>query len=202
MVFGDRESATGSDDVPKMSTPISTNEADLLPGRGGVTSQLLADGWQDQNHLRRDVQPDDDLALSVIARRMSYVAANFPEWPEELARVALGVALVSLTREMNVQDLVHFLHLAHGNMRLRPHSGQTYMYGNGAFRLFNGAMPGSVLQRCKDYASYVDGCIWRIDKICPRRDEVAIFAATGRLFRAIASRFYDAYCARFSFISL
>ena len=90
---------------------------------------------------------------------MSFVAENYPALSGELARVALGVSLMSLMREINAQDLVHFLHLAQENMYLRPHTGQTYLYENGAFMRFNGVMPGSVLQRCNEYASYVEGCL-------------------------------------------
>ena len=56
---------------------------------------------------------------------------------------------------------------------------------NGAFRLFNGVMPESVLQRCAEFASYVDGRLWCIDKKCAVRNEIEIYAALGRLFRAI-----------------
>ena len=118
---------------------------------------------------------------------MSFVAENYPALSGELARVALGVSLMSLMREINAQDLVHFLHLAQENMYLRPHTGQTYLYENGAFRLFNGVMPESVLQRRKEYESYVEGCLWRIDRISPRRGEVEILSSMGRLFRSIAS---------------
>ena len=187
MVFGDHESSAGRNAIPQISSLVVGGEADLGPGGSNVTSRLLEDGWQNQNHLRRDVHPDTDLERSVIARRMSYVTENYPERSDELARVALGVALVCLTMEINSQDLVHFLHLAQGDMYLRSHACQTYLYENGAFRLFNGVMPGHVLQRCKDYASYVEGCLWCIDKIFPHMDEVDIFAAMGRLFRAITS---------------
>ena len=74
MVFGDQESASGSNDIPQASGLIVAGEADPGPEGRNVMNQLLADGWQNQNHLRRDVQTDADLTRSVIARRMSFVA--------------------------------------------------------------------------------------------------------------------------------
>ena len=188
MVFGDRESAAGGNDIPKMSGLVVAGAADPGPGGRNVANPLLADGWQNQNQLRRDVQQDTGITRSVIARRMSYVSENYHAWSDELARVSLGVALVSLTRGINAQDLVHFLHLAQGNMYLRSHSGQTYLYENGAPRLFNCATPESVLQRRKEYASYVEGCPWCVDQIPPHMEEIDIFAAPGRLFRSITSQ--------------
>ena len=44
------------------------------------------------------------------------------------------------------------------------HTGGKFLYENGAFRLFNVAMPEEAIQRCKEHASYVDGSLWRIEK--------------------------------------
>ena len=116
MVFGDQESAAGSNNIPQMSSLIVSGEADPGPGGRDVTNRLLADGWQNQDHLRTDVQPDTDITRSVISRMMSFVAENYPARSGELARLALGVSLMSLTREINAQHLVHFAHLAQGNI--------------------------------------------------------------------------------------
>ena len=51
-------------------------------------------------------------------------------------------------------------------------------------------MPESVPQRCKEYASYVEGSLWCIEKRCGSRNEEDIFAEVGRMFRAITT------CAR------
>ena len=99
MVFGDHESAAGSNAVQQISSLVVEREAELGQGGRNVTDRLLEDGWQDRNHLRRDAHPETDIDRSAIARMMSYVAENYPEWSEELARVSLGVALMSLTRE-------------------------------------------------------------------------------------------------------
>ena len=118
---------------------------------------------------------------------MRYVGARYPSWSEEISRVALGVALMSLTKDITAQDQVHYLHLAQGGIYLRSRPVQTFLYGNGSFRLFNGVMPESVLQRCREYASYVEGCLWCIEKNCSGRNEADIFEELGRVFRAITS---------------
>ena len=146
-------------------------------------AQDLADAsW---GHLTPDVQPDADLTRIVVDRRMQYVSAQYSSWPEGLARVALGVILMSTANSIKMQDMVHFLHLAQGSNYLRSHGGQTYLFDNGAFRLFNGVIPESVLQRCSEFASYVEGCLWCIDKKCAVRDELEIYDSLDRLFRAI-----------------
>ena len=101
---------------------------------------------------------------------------------------ALAVVLLSSTRAIDVCDLAHFIHLSVGNMYPRPHPGQTYVYENGAFRLFNGVAPASLFQRCKAYADYVEGRICRIEKIPPRTDEGEISDAIDLLFQPITSR--------------
>ena len=129
-----------------------------------VTHRFLNSGKPNSLHMRSEIQPDSDLTWSVIARRSRYVKENFPSRSADLARIALGVVLMSVTREITAQDLVHFLHLAQGGAYLRSHAGQTFLYENGAFRLFNGVMPESVIQRCKEYSAYVEGCLWCIEK--------------------------------------
>ena len=59
------------------------------------------------------------------------------------------------------------------------------MFDNGAFRLFSGVIPESVLKRFAEFAPYVEGCIWRIDTKCANRDEFEIYAELYHLFRAI-----------------
>ena len=51
--------------------------------------------------------------------------------------------------------------------------------------MFNGVIPESVLQRCAELASCVEGRLWRLDQKCPSRDELEIYAALDHLFRAI-----------------
>ena len=89
---------------------------------------------------------------------------------------------IEFDKKMN--DMVHFLHLARGSNYLRSHGGRTYLFYNGAFRLFNGVSPESVLQMCAEFAPYVAGRLWYIDKKRPIRDDVVIYEALYHLFRA------------------
>ena len=84
---------------------------------------------------------------------------------------------MSVACEIAAHDLVHFLHLAQGGAYLRPHSGQTFLYENGAFRLFDGVMPESVIQRRKEYSAYVEGHLWRIEKKSAEAGASATFCA-------------------------
>ena len=176
---------------PKCATNLEDGvEAPLaqLIGKGPAMCDVLgcAQDYMDPacDHLMADVQPDADLARVVVARRMEYVKTHYASWTEGLSRVALGVVLMSTANSIKMQDMVHFLHLAQGSNYLRSHGGQTYLFENGAFRLFNGVIPESVLQRCAEFASFVEGCLWFIDQKCPAREEKEIYAALDRLFRA------------------
>ena len=103
-----------------------------------------------------DVQPDADLTRIVVDRRMQYVTTHYASWSEGISRVALGVVLMSATKEITTRDMVHFLHLAQGNSYLRSREGQTYLFDYGALRLFSGVVPESALQRCAEFAPYVE----------------------------------------------
>ena len=149
MVFGNMYGGAASSqqgDLPVAYDASVCNDAqEAAPD---VTHRPLNNGNPNLLHLRKEIQPGSDLTWSVIARRNRYVKENYPSWSTDLTRIALGVVLMSVTREITAHDLVHFLHLAQGGAYLRPHSGQAFLYENGAFRLFNGVMPESVIQRC------------------------------------------------------
>ena len=97
-------------------------------GGSYLTNRIFAEGWQDCTNLHRDVQTDAYTTDAVIARMMTFVAQEQPYWSGALTRVAHGVVLLISAREIEVFDLAHFLHLAVGNMYLRSHSDQPYMY--------------------------------------------------------------------------
>ena len=183
MVYGDAEPSFSADkegDVGARLDPHSRKG----PAMGEVLGSEQDYMGPACDHLMADVQPDVDLTRVVVARRMQYVQTHCPSWAEGVARVALGVAHMSTVNSIKMQDMVHFLHLAQGGNYLRSHGGQTYLFENGAFRLFNGVIPESVPQRCSEYASFVEGCLWLIDQKCPSREEKDIYDALGRLFRA------------------
>ena len=150
-------------------------------------ASLLARSDPPSSHLRTDVHPDEDPTRSVIDRGMKFVAAEYPSWTDAITRVALGAVLMSKTRGITMQEQVHFLHLSQGSNYIRAHAGQTYLFENGSFRLFNGVLPESTLQRCMEFAARVEGCLWCIEKRCMSREEVDIFAALGRAFCAITA---------------
>ena len=89
-----------------------------------VTRRFLNNCKPNSTHMRREIHPDSDTAWSVIARRNRYVKDNYPSRSADLTRIALGVVLMSVTREITAQDLVHFPHLAQGGcisqVPLRP----------------------------------------------------------------------------------
>ena len=137
-------------------------------GRAYVIGGTFREGWKNCNNLPREVQTDAHLTESVIARMMPFVAHEYPTWSGALTRESLGVDIRRSTREIDSRDIAHCIRRPVGNMYLRSHSGQTYMYENGAFRLLNGVTPESLFQRRKEYAAYVEGRICRPGKIPPR----------------------------------
>ena len=58
------------------------------------------------------------------------------------------------------------------------------MCDNGGFLSFDGVMTESALQRCVEFAPYIEGFAWRADKRRANRDEFEIYAALDHLFRA------------------
>ena len=179
--------------------PISLRGVDV--SAGGVCSdnsakscamfssigQLINSSRTNNAHLLRDIQPDADLTRIVVERRKNFISEKYQYWTEGLARVALGVVLMSTAKEINVQGQVHFLHLAQGDNMMRAHDGNTFLYENGAFRLFKGIIPESTIQRCADFSSYVEGCLWCIEQSCKSRSELDIYDALDNLFRAITA---------------
>ena len=138
-------------------------------------------------HIRCDIQPDADLTRVVVDRRREFISGKYQYWTEGLTRVSLGAVLMSTAKEINVQGQVRFLHLAQGDNMMRSHDGDTYLCENGAFRLFKGIIPESTIQRCAEFPSYVEGCLWCIDQSCKSRNELDIYDALDNLFRAITA---------------
>ena len=141
---------------------------------------------EDFLHLHENVRPDTELARRVVARRMLLAGERYHGWGDSFKRVSLGVLLMSTTRDINMHEMLHFLHLSQGSTHLRPHAGQTFLYDNGAFRLFNGVMRESVLQRCREYDELSEWRLWCLAKKPVPREDAEILQAIGFLFRAIA----------------
>ena len=134
-----------------------------------------------------DVQVDPDLTRSIVAARLKYAEENYPDWTDTIRRVSIGVILMVQTRAVNIQDQIHFLRLAQGDKYMRAHAGQTYLYDNGAFQLYKGVMPESVISRCRRYAECVEGRLWTMSKRCKSRSEKDILDAADRTYRAISA---------------
>ena len=164
MVFGSSEYAEGVNEIKNTEIRVIVGEGDTCMSDSrsfgvDVVNNLLGDGPSHRSHLIREIHPDLDIARSVIDRMMRYVEELYPSWTNEIARVAMGVVLMSLPNDITSHDLVRFLHLAQGVVYLRSRFGHTFLYENGAFRLPNGVMPESETQKCKEYASYVVGSL-------------------------------------------
>ena len=92
---------------------------------------------------------------------------------------------MSTAKEINAQGLAHFLHLAQGGNVMRPRDGNTYLYENGASRLFKGIIPESAIQRCDEFSAFFEGCLWSIEDTCKSRSDADIYESVGKLFLAI-----------------
>ena len=140
MVYGEDVSSSSRVDAESVGNGNSKNTMQS-PAMFSTIEELIDASRTNNTHLSRDVQPDADLTRVVVDRRSKFVAEKYEQWTEGLVRIALGVVLMSTAKEINVQGQVHFLHLAQGDNMMRSHGGNTYLYENGAFRLFKGIMP-------------------------------------------------------------
>ena len=76
-------------------TGVGGNAGGARSGGSYVLSLMFTEGWQDCNNLDREAQADAYLTGSDIARRMSFVAHEYPSWSDALTRVAVGVVVLS-----------------------------------------------------------------------------------------------------------
>ena len=94
---------------------------------------------------------------------------------------------MSTTRDINMQEVVHFLYLSQGNTHIRSREGKPFLYDNGAFRIPNGVMPESALQRSRENTEIADGCLWWLGNRSVSREGATIIAALDSVFRAITN---------------
>ena len=180
------ESSTLSTDPP-MSIMEGSDDASSGEYSGSMSSLFRSISSGSRKFVAEE-RPDLHRTKSVAGRRMQYVREVYSHWADNLACIALGVVLMSTTREANVQEQVHFLYLALGGNFLRSHRGQTYIYEDGAFHLFNGVVPEYMISRCKEFAESVEGGIWCIGKRGDTsRSETDIFAALDRAYKSISA---------------
>ena len=179
------DSTEGGEDAPAICTAAV---ADTDSEDAGRFDNLFMSISSAGRTFYAEERPDQHRIKSVVARRARYVREMYSDWTDNMVDIALGVVLMSTTREANVQEQVHFLYLALGGSYLRSHRGQTFLYEDGAFHLFNGVVPEYMVSRCKEYAECVEGGIWRIGKRGDTsRSESDIFAAMDRAYRSICA---------------
>ena len=127
---------------------------------------------------------DADSIATIVANRRLLISNNYTHWSPLLVSLGLGVLLMLGVRDINMQEMVHFLYLAQGGEYLRSHDGQTYLYGDGAFFVFNGLLPESLLSRCKIFAQCVEGALWCISsRGVQERGEMACGKAIDESYR-------------------
>ena len=179
------DSTEGGEDAPAICTAAV---ADTDSEDAGRFDNLFMSISSAGRTFYAEERPDQHRIKSVVARRARYVREMYSDWTDNMVDIALGVVLMSTTREANVQEQVRFLYLALGGSYLRSHRGQTFIYEDGAFRLFNGVVPEYMVSRCKEYAECVEGGMWCIGKRGDTsRSEADIFAATDRAYKCISA---------------
>ena len=183
--FGGPESSTRNMDM-------DTHETTEQPrGREDTCAKQMGRMWDDVSNndgeIVVDVQVDPDLTRSLVASRLQYADVNYPDWADNIGSVSIRVILMVQTRAVNIQGQIHFIHLAQGDKYMRAHAGQTYLYDNGAFQLYKGVTPESLLSRCRRYAECVEGRLWAMAKRCKSRSEKDILDASNRTYRAISA---------------
>ena len=125
----------------------------LTQSNGGGADILLDLGMAalSSTHIVAGMYSDileDAFSIRIVVReRRRLIAENSPHWSEALNLVALGALLMVGVRDVNMQDLVFFLFLDQGESHLRAHDGHTYIYADGAFTIFSGVIPESLLAR-------------------------------------------------------
>ena len=135
MVYGEDRSSSSRIDAISVGNGQSPHMG--KPSARFITIGELIDASRtNRAHLSRDVHPDADLARIVGDRSKKFATEKYELWTEGLVRIALGAALMSAAKEINAQGQVRFLHLAQGGNAMRSHDGNTFLYENGAFRLF------------------------------------------------------------------
>ena len=157
MVYGAQVDSAGKKEDPSASSMAMVADTDSEDA--GRFDNLPRSISSEDRKFYAEEQPDQHRIKSVVARRVRYVRCMYSDWADNMVDIALGVVLMSTTREANVQEHVHFLYLALGGSYLRPRRGQTFLYEDGASPLINGVAPEYLVSRCKEYAECVEGGI-------------------------------------------
>ena len=181
MAFGSQQVASNS------SQPETNQPGEVRYAWAGMDGEIFDESSMRQWAADEEEKLDRHRTKYIVDRRGDYLRRTYGHWSDDMRRIAMGVVLMSTTREANVQDQVHFLQLALGGTLLRTHGGQTFLYEDGAFRLFVGVVPEYMISRCKVYAECVEGGMWCIwNRGDTSRAEEDIFAAMDRVYLSIS----------------
>ena len=101
-----------------MSTSSTPPDFGFTNGLSSGSGSPIGQEVDEVAHLREDANPDSELKKCVVARRMLLVDSNYPQWPDFIRRVALGVLLMSNTRDINMQEMVRCLYLSQGDTHI------------------------------------------------------------------------------------
>ena len=101
---------------------------------------------------------------TICADREEAISTQFPQWGDGARKVALGVYLMSHVRQVNIVDMVHFLHLAVGGSLLFVRDRSVSYYKRGAFRKIGAYAPAEVFLQCAQYAHTLRGALLCMDE--------------------------------------
>ena len=150
-MYGDHIDAQSQKDTRLASSMGRTTDVDGEDD--GCIDKLFMSISSGKRKFAAEEHPGHHRIKSEVDRLAQYVRDVYIDWEDNMAAITLGVVLMSTYRGGGgAQEKVHFPSLALGGIPLRPHRGQTCLYEDGAFRLFDGVGPEYMIARCKEYA--------------------------------------------------
>ena len=108
---------------------------------------------------------DTESTRSLVTSRNTIMKEKHPYWCESLRMLALGILHAAEIRDAHMRELAHFLYISVGEDYLRANDGHMYLYNDGAFSIFTGVIPESLLSMCKIYAQQVEGALWCVGRM-------------------------------------
>ena len=91
--------------------------------------------------------------------REDAISTHRPQWGDGARKVALGIYLMSQARQINIVDMVHFLHLAVGGSLLFIRDGSVAYYKRGRFRKIGPVAPVEVFLQRAQFAHTLRGAL-------------------------------------------
>ena len=122
-------------------------------------------------------RPESSIIDNVASIRR-YILEKSPAFPPALLRLttaAISVYRLRLT-DMHMREHVLLLWIVEGHDHMRCHSGNLYLYSNGAFSLHQGVPPQGTLARCKKFLLQLEGLFRLLPPERLRSDEQVVRA--------------------------